>query len=224
MCGIFGIAGEGPLEAQLRRSVATLTHRGPDAGGFYVSPGIALGHRRLSIIDLEGGKQPMFNEDGTKAVVFNGEIYNFPELRDELLAKGHRFATRSDTETILHAYEEWGEACVERMAGMFAFAVWDEREKTLFLARDRLGIKPLFIADYGGKFYFASEIKAILADPAFPQGHGLHGDRELLFPLLHSRASDRLQRHTKAPAGAYPDAAQRPGIHQKILGYQVRAE
>ena len=167
MCGIFGIAGDGALEGQLRRSVATIAHRGPDGGGFFLAPGIGLGHRRLSIIDLEGGSQPMFNEDGTKAVVFNGEIYNFQELREELLCRGHRFATRSDTETILHAYEEWGEACVERMAGMFAFAIWDEREKSLFLARDRLGIKPLFIADYGGKFYFASEIKAILADPAF---------------------------------------------------------
>jgi asparagine synthase (glutamine-hydrolysing) len=169
MCGIFGIVGDAPLEAQLRRSLATLSHRGPDGSGIFVSPGVGLGHRRLSIIDLEGGTQPMFNEDRTKCVVFNGEIYNFPELRNELRAKGHRFTTRSDTETILHAYEEWGEACVERMAGMFAFAIWDEREKALFLARDRLGIKPLFVADYGGRFYFASEIKAILADPAFPR-------------------------------------------------------
>jgi asparagine synthase (glutamine-hydrolysing) len=169
MCGIFGIVGDAPLEAQLRRSLATLSHRGPDGSGIFVSPGVGLGHRRLSIIDLEGGTQPMFNEDRTKCVVFNGEIYNFPELRNELRAKGHRFTTRSDTETILHAYEEWGEACVERMAGMFAFAIWDEREKVLFLARDRLGIKPLFVADYGGRFYFASEIKAILADPAFPR-------------------------------------------------------
>ncbi len=169
MCGIFGIAGDAPLDGRLERSLATLAHRGPDAGGTFVRPGIGLGHRRLSIIDLEGGVQPMFNEDGSKAVVFNGEIYNFPELRDELIAKGHCFATRSDTETILHAYEEWGERCVERMAGMFAFALWDEREKTLFLARDRLGIKPLFIADYGGAFYFASEMKAILANPSFPR-------------------------------------------------------
>ncbi len=169
MCGIFGIAGDAPLEAQLRRSLATLSHRGPDSSGIFIAPGIGLGHRRLSIIDLEGGTQPMFNEDRTKCVVFNGEIYNFQELRSELLSSGHRFTTRSDTETILHAYEEWGESCVERMAGMFAFAIWDQREKALFLARDRLGIKPLFIADYGGRFYFASEIKAILADPAFPR-------------------------------------------------------
>ena len=169
MCGIFGIAGDAPLEAQLRRSLATLSHRGPDSGGIFIAPGIGLGHRRLSIIDLEGGTQPMFNEDRTKCVVFNGEIYNFQELRSELLSSGHRFTTRSDTETILHAYEEWGESLRRADGGHVRLRHMGQREKALFLARDRLGIKPLFIADYGGRFYFASEIKAILADPAFPR-------------------------------------------------------
>jgi len=169
MCGIFGILSPGPIKEQLEVSTATLAHRGPDDSGFFIGEGVGLGHRRLSIIDLEGGRQPMFNEDRSLCIVFNGEIYNFPLLRDELLSKGHCFETRSDTETILHAYEEWGEDCVERLRGMFAFAIWDARSKKLFLARDRMGIKPLFYGEYNGTFYFASEMKAILIDPNFPR-------------------------------------------------------
>jgi asparagine synthase (glutamine-hydrolysing) len=169
MCGIFGIVSSKIDRHQLETSTNTLGHRGPDDSGFFVGEGIGLGHRRLSIIDLEGGHQPIFNEDGSKCIIFNGEIYSFMELRDLLVAKGHRFSTRSDTETILHAYEEWGESCVERLRGMFAFAIWDSGEKTLFLARDRLGIKPLFYGGHKGSFYFASEMKAILAIPDFPR-------------------------------------------------------
>jgi asparagine synthase (glutamine-hydrolysing) len=167
MCGIFGIVSPEIDKQCLEVSTNTLNHRGPDDSGFFVGEGIGLGHRRLSIIDLEGGHQPIFNEDGSKCIIYNGEIYNFMELRDRLVLKGHRFSTRSDTETVLHAYEEWGESCVENLRGMFAFAIWDTKEKILFLARDRLGIKPLFYGECNGKFYFASEMKAILEDPDF---------------------------------------------------------
>lgn len=169
MCGIFGIVSSEIDRRQLEASTNTLTHRGPDDSGYFIGEGIGLGHRRLSIIDLEGGHQPIFNEDGSKCIIFNGEIYNFMELRDHLLVKGHQFSTKSDTEAILHAYEEWGEACVEHFRGMFAFAIWDLRERILFLARDRLGIKPLFYGEWNGNFYFASEMKAILAIPDFPR-------------------------------------------------------
>ncbi len=165
MCGIFGIVGPKIDEAHLKKATNLLAHRGPDDSGFFLDDGAGLGHRRLSIIDLESGHQPMFNENGSLCVVFNGEIYNFPELHDRLVSKNHRFKSRSDTETILHAYEEWGEDCVEHLRGMFAFAIWDRRAKRLFIARDRFGIKPLFYAEHGDTFYFASEMKAILADP-----------------------------------------------------------
>ena len=142
-------------------------HRGPDEGGVHLEPGVALGHRRLSIIDLATGQQPLFNEDGSVAVVFNGEIYNYQELIPELQALGHRFHTRSDTEVIVHAWESWGEACVERFRGMFAFALWDRNRQCLFLARDRLGVKPLHYALLDdGSFVFGSELKALLVCPA----------------------------------------------------------
>lgn len=165
MCGIFGIISPDPIREQLEKSTATLAHRGPDDCGYFIDEGVGLGHRRLSIIDLEGGHQPMFNEDRSLCIVFNGEIYNFPELHKQLMQKGHRFETRSDTETLLHAYEEWGDECVGHLRGMFAFAIWDKNARRLFIARDRFGIKPLFYAERGERFYFASEMKAILADP-----------------------------------------------------------
>ena len=169
MCGIFGIASSKLKPLSLTKITDTISHRGPDDHGFYNDDYVALGHRRLSIIDVDSGHQPIFNEDRSKCIIFNGEIYNFLQLRDELLSKGHCFSTKSDTETILHAYEEWGEDCVKYFRGMFAFAIWNAREKTLFLARDRLGIKPLFYAEHKGRFYFASEMKAILEDQAFPR-------------------------------------------------------
>jgi asparagine synthase (glutamine-hydrolysing) len=174
MCGIAGkltFASDHPVDRDLLVAMTdTLAHRGPDADGFYVGPGIGLGHRRLSIIDLAGGDQPMGNEDGAIQVVFNGEIYNFKELREELRAAGHRFRTLSDTEVIVHGYEQWGPACVERFRGMFAFAVWDDRARRLVLARDRVGIKPLYYAPLGPRgLVFASEIKAILEDPEVPR-------------------------------------------------------
>ena len=171
MCGIAGIvfAGGTPPEGRrlIERMTAAIAHRGPDDSGYHVDTGVALGHRRLSIIDVGGGHQPIYNEDRTACVVFNGEIYNFQEVRARLLERGHRFRTDSDTETIVHAYEEWGDGCVERFRGMFAFALRDLRNDRLLLARDRFGKKPLFYASYGGRFVFASEMKAILSDPAF---------------------------------------------------------
>ena len=142
-----------------------LYHRGPDGGGYFHAPWVALGHRRLAIIDRAGGEQPMANEDQSAWIVFNGEIYNHRELRRDLETRGHRFRTQSDTEAIVHAYEEWGDACVERLDGMFAFAIADTRVRRVLLARDRLGKKPLFHAMFNGVLHFASEIKAIKASP-----------------------------------------------------------
>lgn len=169
MCGIFGVVSSEPLQFDIETHTHTLSHRGPDDYGIHRDEFAGLGHRRLSIIDLAGSKQPIYNEDKSKCIIFNGEIYNFQKLRKILLAKGHRFSTKGDTETILHAYEEWGNKCVDRLRGMFAFAIWDIKKRILFIARDRLGIKPLFFAQYRGRFYFASEMKAILADPTFPR-------------------------------------------------------
>ena len=146
MCGICGkVDFDTPRidEPLIRRMSQVLAHRGPDDEGVHLSAHVGLGHRRLSIIDLEGGHQPMSNEDGTLWIVFNGEIYNFPELRELLIKRGHPFKTRSDTETILHLYEEKGAECVLDLRGMFAFAIWDARRQRLFLARDRVGKKPL---------------------------------------------------------------------------------
>ncbi len=171
MCGIVGIFDFGgsreisrPL---LERMNQAQFHRGPDEGGIYLEPGVGLGHRRLSIIDLSSGQQPLFNEDQSVVVVFNGEIYNFRELMPELIERGHQFRTRSDTEVIVHAWEEWGEACVSRFRGMFAFALWDRNRQTFFLARDRLGVKPLYYATLPDKtIIFGSELKALLCHPS----------------------------------------------------------
>jgi asparagine synthase (glutamine-hydrolysing) len=167
MCAIVGIVKLDPRErveeARLARMRDILRHRGPDDEGLWIGGPVGLGHRRLAIVDVVGGRQPMANEDETIWIVFNGEIYNHAALRPELEARGHRYRTRSDTETILHLYEEEGERCVERLQGMFAFAVWDRAQGRLFLARDRLGIKPLYYACTDKELLFASEIKAILA-------------------------------------------------------------
>ena len=144
----------------------TIQHRGPDDEGYYVSGPIGLGFRRLSIIDLHSGHQPISNEDGTVWIVFNGEIYNYQELRAFLQSRGHVFTTQTDTETIVHLYEELGPRCLDRLRGMFAFAIWDGNSETLFLARDRVGIKPLYYSLTDTSLVFASEIKAILADPS----------------------------------------------------------
>ncbi len=173
MCGLAGKFNFSPTEPvereRLSAMTATLVHRGPDADGCYAGPGIGLGHRRLSIIDLATGDQPVANEDQTIRVIFNGEIYNFAELRSELIACGHRFRTHSDTEVIVHGYEQWGDRAVDRLRGMFAYALWDERRRRLLLVRDRIGVKPLYYAVTRSGVTFASELKAILEDPAVPR-------------------------------------------------------
>ena len=167
MCGICGIVSTDystKINSSLIKSMmSVMNHRGPDDNGSYVEDGkVALGHNRLSIIDLSSGRQPILNEDNTKCIIFNGEIYNYLELRNDLISRGHIFRTKSDTEVILHLYEEKGVRCAEYLRGMFAFAIWDKIEKTLFLVRDRLGIKPLYYHESDGNFCFASEIKSIL--------------------------------------------------------------
>jgi asparagine synthase (glutamine-hydrolysing) len=170
MCGIAGLVdmeGVGPDDrARVLRMRDSLVHRGPDDAGLFADANAVLGHRRLSIVDLAGGAQPLSNEDGSIWVVYNGEIYNHAELRPQLEARGHQYRTRSDTETIVHAYEAWGDECVTRFRGMFAFALWDCRQQRLLLARDRLGVKPLCWTIVGTRLLFGSEIKAILASGA----------------------------------------------------------
>jgi len=184
MCGICGkYSPSGVKLEELNSMLGTIVHRGPDDSGCYVNANIGLGSRRLSIIDLETGNQPIGNEDRTIWVVYNGEIYNYQTLRLQLESKGHLFHTNSDTEVIIHLYEEVGEQCVEQLGGMFAFALWDERQQKLLLARDRLGQKPLFYARDGSDFLFGSEIKAILA---------LHHKKPELDPLaMHDYLSLR---------------------------------
>ncbi len=170
MCGISGIfdlTGRRDIDrGLLSRMNDRLSHRGPDGSGYHFEPGVGLGHRRLSIIDLEGGAQPMFNEDDSVVVTFNGEIYDFAALREELVAAGHQFQTRCDTETIVHAWEQWGETSLERLHGMFAYAIWDRNRNTLFIARDRFGKKPLYFSLLDdGHFIFASELKSLLEHP-----------------------------------------------------------
>src|SRR6202790_989570 len=173
ICGVIGIERVEQAEAITRRMMESIRHRGPDDDGLVVAPSMALGMRRLSIIDLPGGHQPVFNETGNVGVVYNGEIYNFRQLRKTLEERGHAFRTSSDTEVLVHAYEEWGEQCVREFRGMFAFAIWDARSSgasgdaarraRIFLARDRLGIKPLYYACAGGALFFASEVRALIA-------------------------------------------------------------
>ncbi|HEV2618206.1 MAG TPA: asparagine synthase (glutamine-hydrolyzing) [Candidatus Acidoferrales bacterium] len=178
MCGICGVIGsDNPSEsaAVLQRMMRVMEHRGPDGNGTFIAPGAAVGMRRLSIIDLSGGQQPIWNENSTLGIVFNGEIYNFRELRHTLESAGHIFRTQSDTEVIVHAYETWGENCVRHLRGMFAFAIVEipegraGRPRRVFLARDRMGIKPLYYAAVADKFFFASEVRALLAGNCIPR-------------------------------------------------------
>src|SRR6267154_4053301 len=180
MCGICGFY-EYKTHDRVDRHVLgdmldVIRHRGPDDSGVYLDKDVALGMRRLSIIDLSGGKQPISNEDGTIVIVFNGEIYNFQELREQLRSRGHSLRTASDTEVIVHLYEDFGEDCVQHLRGMFAFAIWDARRRRLFIARDRLGIKPLYYLLTSQRIIFASEIKVIFAGPRT----SAHLDRDVL--------------------------------------------
>ena len=192
MCGIAGFVGaRADMQEILQKMTDRIAHRGPDGEGHYIDGPVALGHRRLSIIDLEGGRQPMFNEDGSLAMVFNGEIYNFQPLREELIAAGHTFATRCDTEVLLHGYEQWGRELLTRLRGMFTFALWDKNSRTLFCARDHFGIKPLYyyIAPETGTLLFGSEIKCFLDHPEFKKE--LNADQlELYLSYQYSPGED----------------------------------
>ncbi|MGH7299623.1 MAG: asparagine synthase (glutamine-hydrolyzing), partial [Candidatus Rokuibacteriota bacterium] len=209
MCGISGVVytdRSHPVDRELvRRLTSTLTHRGPDADGFLFGEGAALGHRRLSIIDLSTGDQPIYNEDRSKAVVFNGEIYNFVALRTELEQAGHRFSTASDTEVILHAWEEYGDGFVARLRGMFAFAAWDLRHRRLLLARDRVGKKPLYYAHDAERLLFGSELKAVVADPSVKRAISLEAvDDYLTFGAV------------PAPRTIYQHVQQLPPAHYLV--------
>ena len=171
MCGFVGFLNE-TADADynnktVRAMADRIVHRGPDMDDYYVDDDVSLGFRRLSIIDLEGGSQPIYNEDKSKVLVFNGEIYNFQSLREELLAKGHKFYTHTDSEVLIHGYEEYGKDLLPRLRGMFVFVIWDKVEKKLFGARDIFGIKPFFYYIKNGTFMFGSEIKSFLSNPKF---------------------------------------------------------
>lgn len=168
MCGIVGfINTKENKSAIINEMMDTIIHRGPNSSGEFCDDQVALGFRRLSIVDLSGGSQPIFNEDDSKAIIFNGEIYNYKELREDLIAKGHTFKTTADTEVILHGYEEYGVDIVKQLRGMFSFAIWDRETKELFGARDHFGIKPFYYAEMNGTFMFGSEIKSFLKHPDF---------------------------------------------------------
>ncbi|MEW8435188.1 MAG: asparagine synthase (glutamine-hydrolyzing), partial [Candidatus Thiodiazotropha sp.] len=173
MCGIAGILnlkdGVPPSRNELEGMIHAVHHRGPDGYGYYLSERVGLAHARLSIIDLAGGDQPIHNEDKSVQVVFNGEIFNYVELTAQLKRQGHRFYTHSDTEVIVHLYEEYGEAFVDHLNGQFAIALWDSREGRLILARDRTGIRPLYTIRNGNRFFFSSEVKSLFAHPAIPR-------------------------------------------------------
>jgi asparagine synthase (glutamine-hydrolysing) len=211
MCGIAGIVASEQLQGDDARRVPAmrdvLLHRGPDDHGIHVDGQVALGHRRLSIVDLVAGHQPLGNEDGTVWIVFNGEIYNHADLRAVLEPAGHRYRTRSDTETIVHAYEEWGDACVERLRGMFAFAIWDARRRRLLLGRDRLGVKPLYWARAGDRLLFGSEIKSLLASGLV----AAEADEARLPEVLSTR-------YTSGSATLYK------GIHRLLPGHTLAFE
>lgn len=181
MCGICGKLNlnlEQNVSPELvDRMINAISHRGPDGRGKYLAGPVGLGHARLAIIDLDTGDQPMSNEDGAIWVVYNGEIYNFQELREDLIERGHIFRSTCDTEVIIHLYEEHGVDCARHLRGMFAFALWDSRQKALYLARDRVGIKPLYYVNTGKAFAFASEIKSLLCDPEVK--------REVSFEAIH---------------------------------------
>jgi asparagine synthase (glutamine-hydrolysing) len=216
MCGIAGFVdrdgGARPSATPVRlesefslvhRMCEVIRHRGPDDEGIHVEPGVGLGMRRLSIIDLAGGRQPIHNETNTISVVFNGEIYNYQQLRHELEAAGHQFYTSSDTETIVHAYEQWGEDAFGRLRGMFGIALWDHPRRTLLLARDRAGIKPLHYAERDGRLYFASEIKSLLAAGAADQKLNLEALDHYLAFLYTPRDGSIFEGVRKLPPGHY---------------------
>jgi asparagine synthase (glutamine-hydrolysing) len=201
ICGIYNRDGRPVVPEKLEKMMAVIAHRGPDGQGFYVNGEIGLGHRRLSIIDLGGGAQPMTNEDDTLQMIFNGEIYNYVELTEELKSHGHKFKTHSDTEVILHAYEQWGHDCVGHFNGIFAFALWDIPKQQLFLARDHLGVKPLYYVELGEQFLFGSEIKTLLSDPDCPRQVDLNSLSEFFSLRYVPSPGTMFQKIKKLPPG-----------------------
>ena len=202
ICGIYNFNKDRPVSKETLNSMTnTMIHRGPDESGTYIDRFIGLGHRRLSIIDILGGKQPMTNEDKTIWVTYNGEIYNYQTLKNQLLKKGHEFKTNCDTEVVVHAFEEYGTQCVLKFNGMFAFALWDSRDEMLFLARDRLGIKPLYYAISGSTFLFASEIKAILKHTAIKAEVEINSIPEYLFCTSLLNGNTMFKNIYSLPAG-----------------------
>ncbi len=249
MCGIAGIVACDRLCEEERAALPAmrdvLTHRGPDEAGLFSDEHAALAHRRLSIVDLAQGQQPLCNEDGTIRVVFNGEIYNHADIRRVLEAAGHRYRTRSDTETIVHAYEQWGDECVERFRGMFAFAIWDSPRRRLLLVRDRLGIKPLYWARANGRLVFGSEIKAILAsglvradanEDALPEllatrylsgAETMFKDINRLLPghvLTFERGGVTMRQYWDVPLGGTPAGAPALSDADAVEGFRERLE
>ncbi len=225
MCGIVGVlrADGAPIPGALLEGMRdSLVHRGPDDAGLYLKGPVGLGVRRLSVLDLTPtGHQPMGNHDGTLWIVFNGEIYNYVELAQELRSAGHRLVSQSDTEVLLHLYEQFGTECLHRLNGMFAFAVWDARERVLFAARDRLGIKPFYYHHSSERFMFASEVKALLqGDPSLRQP-----DNEALADYLFSGgplgAKTGVRGHFPAGAGPLADVARRATRGQAVLGHRL---
>ncbi|MFN3966993.1 MAG: asparagine synthase (glutamine-hydrolyzing), partial [Endomicrobiia bacterium] len=202
MCGICGFVGFRDDEL-LYKMTELLKHRGPDAEGYFICEDVSLGIKRLAIIDLKTGNQPIYNEDKSIVIVFNGEIYNYIELRKQLELKGHKFYTNTDTETIIHLYEEYQEDCLKYLCGMFAFALWDKKEEKLFIARDRLGIKPLFYSQFDGCLIFASEIKSILQCRKISKEINLFGLDQYLTFLYIPSPSTIFRNIFHLPAGSY---------------------
>ena len=225
MCGIAGIfdlRGRPIADSEMRAMNDLIRHRGPDDGGQYVEQGLGLANRRLAIIDLSpAGHQPMSNEDGSLLLVYNGELYNFLELVPLLEARGHHFHSKTDTEVIVHAYEEWGPDCLKRFNGMFAFAIWDQRKRELFLARDRFGIKPLYYAEHDGRFTFASEIKSLLR-AGVPRRVSPRGARRVLHLPEHPQRPDAVRRRAAAPAGALADGLRGGHRGAALVGPRLR--
>ncbi len=209
MCGIAGyfqLRGEAPPDRELiGRMVNIIRHRGPDEFGVYLDNKSVLGQARLSIIDLQTGSQPLCNEDGTVWITFNGEIFNYIELRAQLIKSGHKFKTRSDTEVIVHAYEEWGRDCMNHFNGQFAFAIYNKRARSLFIARDRLGIRPVFYTTHNGRFYFASEIKSIFCDSSIPRRLDLSGLDEIFTWWTTAAPRTAFENINELEAGSYID-------------------
>lgn len=210
MCGISGIIDQRLPDTVILKKVKammhSMEHRGPDESGTFIRNGIGLGHQRLSIIGIEGGRQPIFNEDRSICIVYNGEIYNFKDVKEELISRGHIFTTQTDTEVIVHAYEEFGDDCIDNLRGMFAFAIWDERKKRLFIARDRLGIKPLYYIHRNKIFAFASEIKAFFVS-------------QVLEPLVNIQALDSYitLNYVLGPETAFKEVQKLPPGHYLVF-------